>query len=56
MRMLKRGGSVNIAQDEASCVVFGMPREAIVAGVVDTVVPLNQIAGTIVRALSGVRA
>jgi two-component system chemotaxis response regulator CheB len=56
MRMLKRGGSVNIAQDEASCVVFGMPREAIVAGVVDTVVPLSQIAGTIVRAVSEVRA
>lgn len=55
MRMLKRGGSVNIAQDEASCVVFGMPREAILAGVVDTVAPLSKIAGAIVRALSEAR-
>jgi two-component system chemotaxis response regulator CheB len=54
-RMLKRGGSFTIAQDEASCVVFGMPREAILAGVIDTVVPLNRIAGTIVRAIAEVR-
>jgi two-component system, chemotaxis family, protein-glutamate methylesterase/glutaminase len=55
MRMLKRSGSVNIAQDEASCVVFGMPREAILAGVVDTIVPLSKIAVAIVRALSEAR-
>jgi len=54
-RMLKRGGSFTIAQDEASCVVFGMPREAIQAGVIDTIVPLNQIAGAIVRAIAGVQ-
>ena len=52
MRMLKMGGSQTIAQDEASCVVFGMPREAILAGVVDTIVPLSQIAGAIMRALA----
>jgi two-component system chemotaxis response regulator CheB len=55
MRMLKRGGSLNIAQDEATCVVFGMPKEAIQAGVVDTVVPLNKIAGAIVHALADSR-
>jgi two-component system chemotaxis response regulator CheB len=55
MRMLKRGGSFNIAQDEASCVVFGMPREAILAGVVDTVVPLARIAPAIVQAVAEVR-
>ena len=49
LRLLKRGGCVSIAQDEASCVVFGMPREAIQAGLVDTVLPLNQIAGAITR-------
>jgi len=54
-RMLKRSGSFTIAQDEASCVVFGMPREAILAGVIDTVVPLSKIAGTIVRAIGEVR-
>jgi two-component system chemotaxis response regulator CheB len=55
MRMLKRGGSATIAQDEASCVVFGMPKEAILAGIVDTVVPLGQVAGAIVRAIAEVR-
>ena len=52
MRMLKRGGSVNIAQDEGTCVVFGMPREAILAGVVDTIAPIGKVAETIVRAIS----
>jgi two-component system chemotaxis response regulator CheB len=49
LRLLKRSGCAAIAQDEASCVVFGMPREAIQAGVVDTVLPLSQIAGAITR-------
>ena len=48
LRMLKRGGCLAIAQDEASCVVFGMPKEAIQAGVVDTVVPLSRLAAAIV--------
>lgn len=56
MRLLKRGGSFNIAQDEASCVVFGMPREAILAGVVDTVLPLSKIADALVRTVAEVRA
>jgi two-component system chemotaxis response regulator CheB len=37
---MKRAGSSTIAQDEKSCVVFGMPKEAISAGAVDTVAPL----------------
>lgn len=49
--MLKRGGCYSIAQDKSSCVVFGMPREAILAGVVDTVEPLDKIAGAIVRSV-----
>jgi two-component system chemotaxis response regulator CheB len=56
MRMLKRAGSVTIAQDEASCVVFGMPREAIQAGVVDAIVPLSKIADKITRAVAEARA
>ena len=56
LRMLKRGGCFAIAQDEPSCVVFGMPKEAIAAGLVDTVVPLDQIATAIVRSVRGVRA
>jgi two-component system chemotaxis response regulator CheB len=37
---MKHAGSSTIAQDEKSCVVFGMPKEAISAGAVDTVAPL----------------
>lgn len=40
MLAMKLAGSTTIAQDEKSCVVFGMPKEAISAGAVDTVVPL----------------
>jgi two-component system chemotaxis response regulator CheB len=54
-RLLKRAGGFTIAQDEASCTVFGMPREAIAAGVIDTVVPLNRVAETIVRAIAEAR-
>jgi two-component system, chemotaxis family, protein-glutamate methylesterase/glutaminase len=44
MRDMKLAGAHNVAQDEASCVVFGMPREAIAAGAIDEVLPLNKIA------------
>lgn len=55
IRLLKHGGSLTIAQDEASCVVFGMPREAILTGAVDSVLPLSQIAGAIQRAVAEAR-
>ena len=51
LRMLKRSGCATVAQDEASCVVFGMPREAIEAGVIDTVAPLSAIAPFLIRAV-----
>ena len=44
MRAMRDAGSWNIAQDEASCVVFGMPREAIAHGAANEVLPLAQIA------------
>jgi two-component system chemotaxis response regulator CheB len=44
MLEMKRAGSHTIAQDEASCVVFGMPKEAIAAGGVCEVLPLKNIA------------
>jgi two-component system chemotaxis response regulator CheB len=47
MLKLKRAGARTIAQDEASCVVFGMPREAIKLGAVDRVVSLSNIASAI---------
>jgi two-component system chemotaxis response regulator CheB len=43
MLKMHQAGARTIAQDEASCVVFGMPREAIAAGGVDRVAPLDQI-------------
>jgi two-component system chemotaxis response regulator CheB len=46
---MKQAGAVTFAQDEASCVVFGMPREAINVGAVDHIVPLNQMAEKIMR-------
>jgi len=40
---MKQAGAYTIAQDEASCVVFGMPKEAIKLGGVDKVLPLTEI-------------
>ena len=51
MREMLDAGSYNYVQDEASCVVFGMPREAIVAGAASEVLPLTQIAGRLVERL-----
>ena len=51
MLAMRQAGAHNIAQDEASCVVFGMPREAIAAGGVDQVLPLPDIAPAVVRQL-----
>lgn len=46
---MKTAGSYNIAQDEASCVVFGMPREAIQAGATNVVLPLEKIASEVLE-------
>jgi two-component system chemotaxis response regulator CheB len=47
LRLLKRHGCFVIAQDAASCVVYGMPKAAVDAGVVDVVLPLEDIAARI---------
>jgi two-component system chemotaxis response regulator CheB len=52
-RLLRQRGARVIAQDEASCVVFGMPREPIAQGLVDVVAPLDRIATEIVRLTGG---
>jgi two-component system, chemotaxis family, protein-glutamate methylesterase/glutaminase len=44
MREMRDAGAYCVAQNEASCVVFGMPREAIAAGAVQEVLPLKDIA------------
>lgn len=49
---MKTAGAKTIAQDEKSCVVFGMPKEAIKLGAVDKVVPLDDIAQTAANMLS----
>ncbi|XDD48667.1 chemotaxis response regulator protein-glutamate methylesterase [Leptospira sp. WS92.C1] len=40
---MKQSGATTIAQDEATCVVFGMPKEAILKGSVDMILPLSKI-------------
>jgi len=49
LREMKQAGAYTIAQDEASCVVFGMPKEAIERGAVDRVVNLSGIAAAILN-------
>jgi two-component system chemotaxis response regulator CheB len=51
MRQMRDAGSWNVAQDEASCVVFGMPREAIAAGAVHEVLPLSAMAARLIERL-----
>ncbi|BFO57628.1 MULTISPECIES: protein-glutamate methylesterase/protein-glutamine glutaminase [Comamonadaceae] len=53
MREMKDAGSYNYVQDEASCIVFGMPREAIAHGAADEVLPLTQIAPALITRLRG---
>jgi two-component system, chemotaxis family, protein-glutamate methylesterase/glutaminase len=53
LRLIKRHPSWVIAQNEASCVVFGMPKEAIAAGIVDLISPLDGIAEEICKAVQG---
>jgi two-component system chemotaxis response regulator CheB len=51
MKVMKDAGAYNFVQDEATCVVFGMPREAIAAGAADEVLPLSQIAPRLIERL-----
>jgi two-component system chemotaxis response regulator CheB len=53
LRLLRRHGCFAIAQDEATSVVFGMPRSAIEAGLVDVVLSIDAIAARIVAAVKG---
>lgn len=53
MKEMRDAGSYNFVQDEASCVVFGMPREAILHGAADEVLPLTGIAHALLVKLGG---
>ena len=49
---MKQAGAKTLAQDEASCVVFGMPKEAIKLGAADQVVPLVEMSQRIIRSVN----
>ena len=49
MKAIKNAGGCTIAEDQSTCVVFGMPRAAIETGCVDRVVPLPGIAQAIIE-------
>ncbi len=49
LREMHQAGAYTIAQDEATCVVYGMPKEALKLGCVDRVLPLPHIAGEVIR-------
>jgi two-component system chemotaxis response regulator CheB len=51
MKTMREAGSWNVCQDEASCVVFGMPREAINHGAANEVLPLQRIAPALIERL-----
>lgn len=52
MKMMKDAGATNIAQDEASSVVYGMPKAAVEAGAVDHILPLDSITSQLFKLLS----
>jgi two-component system chemotaxis response regulator CheB len=51
---MRNAGARTVGQDEASCVVYGMPKEAVKRGGVEKTVPLNAIAREIMQQMSGV--
>jgi two-component system, chemotaxis family, protein-glutamate methylesterase/glutaminase len=52
LHQMKRNGAFIIAQNEASCVVFGMPKEPVETGIADVVTPLNDIASAVLSSIS----
>ena len=51
MKLMSEKSCINLAQNEASCVVFGMPKEAIAQGGVDEIVPLEKMAARVLDLL-----
>ena len=49
MKQLREAGAHTLAQDEASCAVYGMPREAVALGAADEVKPLEEIAASLLQ-------
>jgi two-component system chemotaxis response regulator CheB len=53
LRALKEAGGLVLAQDEATSVVYGMPRKAVALGIVDQVLPVDRMAGALIAAWNG---
>jgi two-component system chemotaxis response regulator CheB len=49
MLEMRQAGAFNFAQDEATCVVYGMPREAVAVGAVDEIVPIYDMAKKVLQ-------
>lgn len=49
LQLMKKNGSIIIAQDQATCTVYGMPREPIESGIADIIAPLDRIASEITK-------
>ena len=49
LKLMKRNGATIIAQNEATCTVYGMPKEPTESGIVDVISPLDKIADEICR-------
>ena len=53
LRLMKSRGAYVIAQNEATCTVFGMPKKPVEEGLAEEILPLEEIGGAIARAVSG---
>jgi two-component system chemotaxis response regulator CheB len=53
LQEIKRAGGVTIAQDEKTCIVFGMPKVAIDSGCVDKIHSLEEMSGALISLLAG---
>jgi two-component system chemotaxis response regulator CheB len=51
-KLLKRKGALILAQDESSCVVYGMPKSVVEAGVTDHIIPLDNMAECLVASVT----
>ncbi len=53
LQMIKASGGVGIAQNAATCIVYGMPKEVVDAGLADVVSPIGEIGNEIFKTVSG---
>ena len=51
MKEIKNKGGRTIAESEESCIVYGMPKAIVDAGIADKIVPLDEVAGEIINAV-----